>query len=282
MIIDFHTHSFPEKIAEKALNKLSASSNMPHYLNGTVSALQDSMKEAGVDYSILLPVCTGGAQQESINRAAVLINDARQETGVMSFGGIHPENDNYREILTDLARHGIKGIKLHPVFQDTYIDDIRYLRIIDCASELGLITLAHAGYDISFPGITYASPKHIRSMIDQVHPKNLVLAHMGGWGCWDEVEEFLADCPVWLDTCFTLTRPEHFDGRRNFTEEEEQLTKEQFQRLVSLFGADHILFGSDSPWTRQSDSIRALQESGLDETQLHQIFSENAVKLLGL
>ena len=43
---------------------------------------------------------------------------------------------------------GLKGIKLHPTYQNTYIDDIRYERIIGYAVELGLLVSIHCGRDL--------------------------------------------------------------------------------------------------------------------------------------
>ena len=58
MIIDFHTHTFPEELAGRAIGKLAASSRARNHLDGTAGALRASMREAGVDYSVLLPVVT--------------------------------------------------------------------------------------------------------------------------------------------------------------------------------------------------------------------------------
>ena len=77
------------------------------------------------------------SQVASINRFA----SAYTEGPVISFGGIHPECENYKEILKEIKNLGLKGIKLHPDYQDMYFDNIRYERIIDAASELGLITV---------------------------------------------------------------------------------------------------------------------------------------------
>ena len=132
MIIDFHTHVFPKSLAERAVEKLAKSARALNYADGTAEGLQDSMREAGVDYSLLLPVVTRAGQQEDINRIAVETNARAAETGLLSFGGIHPENENYREILRNLAENGVKGIKIHPVFQQVPIDDIRFQRIIAC------------------------------------------------------------------------------------------------------------------------------------------------------
>ena len=191
MIIDFHTHTFPEELAGRAIGKLAASSRARNHLDGTAGALRASMREAGVDYSVLLPVVTRTGQQGDINRAAIETNRHSGETGLISFGGIHPENEDYREILRFLAENGVKGIKIHPVFQRVPIDDIRYLRIIECADENDMIVITHAGYDIGFPGEDFSSVERIRRMLDAVKPRKFVLAHMGGWDCWEEVEEHI-------------------------------------------------------------------------------------------
>ena len=276
MIIDFHVHTFPEKIAPRALNKLSQSADMQCYLDGTLQDLQGSMQSAGVDRSILLPVATSPSQYESINHTVLEINERQEETGICSFGAIHPDNENYRSIIKDLSENGVRGIKLHPVFQGVYLDDVRNLRIIECACEYGMIVTVHAGYDISFPGQDYATPKHILPVLDQIHPDKLILAHMGAWGCWDEVESDLAGAEVYFDTSFSLTDIEHLDQHR-----EEQLSAEQFCRIVKKHGAERIVFGSDSPWSSQEDSISAVRKSGLSEREQEMIFSENARRLLG-
>lgn len=276
MIIDFHVHTFPEKIAPRALNKLSQSSDMKYYLDGTLQDLQGSMQSAGVDRSVLLPVATNPSQYETINHTVLEINEKQEETGILSFGALHPDNENYREIIRELSKHGVRGIKLHPVFQGVYLDDIRNLRIIECACEYGMIVTVHAGYDISFPGQDYATPKHILSMLAQIHPDKLILAHMGAWGCWDEVESDLAGAEVYFDTSFALTPIEHLDHHL-----EGQLSVEQFCRIVKKHGAERIVFGSDSPWSSQTDSISAVRKSGLSEEEQKLIFSENACRLLG-
>ena len=56
MVIDFHTHTFPGELAGRAIGRLAASSRARNYLDGTAGALRASMREAGVDYSVLLPV----------------------------------------------------------------------------------------------------------------------------------------------------------------------------------------------------------------------------------
>ncbi|MCH5268617.1 MAG: amidohydrolase family protein [Lachnospiraceae bacterium] len=273
MVVDFHTHTFPEKIVDKAIAKLEESADMKAFLDGTISQLRQSMERCGVDLSVLLPVATSKKQYQTVNRVAAEINATTPETGILSLGGIHPENDNYREILQSLKENGCKGIKIHPVYQSTDIDDVRYLRIISCAEELNLITLAHAGYDIGFPGATQAVPKKICRVLDELHPTKLVLAHMGGWGCWDEVEEYIAGRNVYLDTSFSHTSPKR---------EGAPLSMEQFTRIVKKHGAHRILLGSDSPWSDQGESIEVVEKCDISRRDKNKILGENAVKLLEL
>lgn len=53
------------------------------------------MGKGAVDISIALPAVTKVSQVASINRFA----SAYTEGPVISFGGIHPECENYKEIL---------------------------------------------------------------------------------------------------------------------------------------------------------------------------------------
>lgn len=282
MTIDFHTHTFPEQIAARAITKLSRSAHIRNYSDGTVDGLKHSMEAAGIDCAVLLPVATRPSQQEDINHSAIESVLHFQETGILSFGGIHPDSENYRDILKDMARHGVPGVKLHPVFQQTNFDDIRYLRIMDCAAENNLIILTHAGFDASFPGADFVSPARIRSAFMQTKPDKLVLAHMGGWDCWNEAEAQLSECDVYLDTSFTLSplrsNTDDYSAAYCYT----PMEREQFLRMVRTHGADHVLFGSDSPWADMSESLKLVRESGLSSPELDAVLGGNAAKLLKL
>lgn len=267
MIIDFHTHTFPNELAQKAILKLSRSANISSVLNGTADELSRSAAEAGIDLSILLPVATKPEQTKKINLLAFETVETYTHTGLLSFGAIHPDNENYREIIKDLSAHHIQGIKLHPVFQKTYFDDIRYLHIIDCACEYDMIIVTHAGYDISSTTKDYVTPEHITAVLDKLSPEKLVLAHMGGWNCYDEVYDMICQKNVYLDTSFCLI---------------DNLSMEFFKKMVKKHGADRILFGTDSPWCSQSETLDKIKKSGLSQNEIRQILGENAAGLLNL
>ena len=106
MIVDFHVHTFPDAFAARTVAALSRVSRTRPFTDGTAAALQASMKRAGVDRSVLLPVATKPAQVPGINDAAAQIN-SREEGGLLSFGGIHPEFADWRAELTRIAALGI-------------------------------------------------------------------------------------------------------------------------------------------------------------------------------
>lgn len=45
MIIDFHTHTFPDELADRAVGTLAHSGGIHNYLDGRVHSLIDSMKK---------------------------------------------------------------------------------------------------------------------------------------------------------------------------------------------------------------------------------------------
>ena len=78
MTIDFHTHIFPEKIAAKTIAKLETKADVKAYANGREESLLQSMKHAGIDVSVVLPVVTAPEQFETVNRFAVSLNEKIQ------------------------------------------------------------------------------------------------------------------------------------------------------------------------------------------------------------
>ena len=73
MIIDFHTHIFPEKIATSTIGLLEKRCNIKASTNGMIDGLLDSMERCGIDISVILPVATKASQFENIQNFAKMI-----------------------------------------------------------------------------------------------------------------------------------------------------------------------------------------------------------------
>lgn len=270
MVIDFHSHIFPDKIAEKAIPRLASIAKRTPSMNGTIDGLKGSMEKSGVDLSIVLPIVTTPHQFDSILRFASFINETCADgpgPKLFSLASVHPLSDDYKSQLQLIHREGFKGIKVQPNYQGVYFDDIHYMRVIDAASEQGLFVITHTGQDPYTPDEEFCTQDMICHVLDEVQPPQLILAHMGNKDYYDETEKKLCGRPVYFDTAFSVM----------------DMSEEQFVRMVKLHGADKILFGTDTPWTYQKDCIEKINSmTALTEQEKQLIFSENARKILNI
>ncbi len=280
-VIDFHTHVFPDRIAPAAVAKLRGNSHTRAFTDATEASLRESMERAGISLSVILPVATNPAQVIKVNDASLRINERTEETGLLSLGCMHPDYEGWHAELGRIASAGIRGVKLHSVYQGVDIDDPRFVRILSRCGELGLFVTLHAGLDVGLPGGEQAVPRKILNAIRQAGPVTLVLAHMGGWKCWDQVAELLPGTGVYLDTSFSLGPMTPSGDDYPWTKETlQRLGPEAFVRLVRRFGADHVLFGTDSPWADQEAAVRELSDLPLSSGEKDAILYQNAEKML--
>ena len=269
MIIDFHAHTFPDKIAQKTIDFLAAKANIPPFSDGSLSGLKERIEKAHVDLAVNLPVLTNPAAFESINRFALTINAEYAEKGekVLSFAGIHPACEDIEGKMKWIKSQGFLGVKIHPDYQETFIDDEGYIKILECAKELDLIVTTHAGVDGGYPDSPVrCTPERAKRVIDKVGHSKLVLAHLGANEMADEVYHILAGEDVYFDTAYIL----RFIG------------KERFVKILEKHGEDKILFATDSPWSDIGGDVEILKSFALGETTEEKIFGKNAEKLLNL
>ena len=270
MVIDIHTHIFPDRIAPKTIDILLGNIKTLHgicnkaYSDATLGGLKTSMHDAGVDLSVVLPIVTNIKRTESINLFAGDVNN--QNADVISFAGIHPLCDDTDVILSDIKEKGFKGIKLHPEFQKFYIDSDESLKVLKKAEELGLLVLIHSGVDIGIPPPVHCTPERLKNALKIVSSKNIIAAHLGGWKMWDDVEKHLVGTNINFDTAFI----------------KDYISKEQFERIVKNHGADKILFGSDSPWENPKDTLDFIKSLNLTVGDFDKITYKNAKRLLSI
>lgn len=263
MIIDFHTHAFPDKIAAGTIKNLESKAGLTASTDGTVKGLLASMEDAGVDMSVVLPVVTKPGQFETVNAFATSVNE-QYKGKLLSFGGIHPDTEDYKKELDRIKELGLKGIKIHPDYQGVMIDDVRYMNIIEYADSLDLIILTHAGIDIGLPDPVHCPPDRMRKVMDKLHPQKMVVAHYGGWNQWEEVYEYLAGENLYLDTAFSFP----------------YIKEDMFYKILKKHGTDRVLFATDCPWGYQKKDVESLRKLDLTEEVKECIFYKNAKKLL--
>ncbi len=264
MIIDFHTHIFPDELAPKAIAALLVNCRgiyKPIH-DGTLLGLINSMDDGGVHLSVVQPVITKQTQVKRTNEWAASICSDR----IISFGGIYPHTDDYKRDIDFVVSLGLKGIKFHAEYQDFIVDDDRMLRIYDYALSKGLILLHHAGFDPAYPPPFKTSPKQFLNIANAMRGGVIVAAHFGGHDQWDDVERYLVGSDIYLDTSMGF----------------EYYPTEQFLRIVEQHGSKKILFASDSPWSNAKTEIEYLKSLPLSQQDKDNILSQNAKTILGI
>ena len=121
MIIDFHAHIYPGKIAEKASKVIGEFYDMPMCYNGSVQRLLESGSQIDVTKYIVHSTATKPEQVESINN--FIIEETRLHSEFIGFGTIHPDYQNFESELERIKKAGLKGIKLHADCQKFQMDD---------------------------------------------------------------------------------------------------------------------------------------------------------------
>lgn len=263
MTIDFHTHAFPDKIAQRAVEKLAdASGGLTPYTDGSADGLASRMKESGVDIAVVLSIATNAHQQHSVNDFAAAL-DQREE--FVAFGSVFPTAPDALEELDRIADLGLRGVKLHPDYQGFEVDDDKMIPIYKKISSLGLITVFHAGVDYGFAPPYGATPDKMKRALRHFDSP-VVAAHFGGVDCYESVLATLAGENVYFDTSFGYS----------------MMPKYYALKIIEKHGTERMLFGTDSPWHSAELERRLLTSLSLTEEELSKIYCENAKNLLQL
>ena len=263
MLIDFHTHAFPDALGPRVVEKLSRDSGgMVPQTDGTLASLKQEMARDGVDLSVVLSIATNPRQQKKVNDFAIAVNAA---PGFRAFGSVHPDAPDALEELERMAAAGLRGVKLHPEYQGFYADDPKMIPIYRKISRLGLTVTFHAGHDFGFPPPYHAMPDHLLGALKWLDTP-VVAAHWGGACCGREVLEKLCGKEIYFDLSFgygAMARP-------------------IAQQIVDTHGPDRLLFASDMPWHRPAWELRLLNSLDISQDDREKICWRNAARLLNL
>jgi predicted TIM-barrel fold metal-dependent hydrolase len=264
-IIDFHTHAFPDALAEKAMKVLLEEGkkmwDVHAYLDGKVSSLIASMDKHGIEKSVVCSIATKPSQFSSIMTWSQQINSDR----IIPFPSFHPLDPEFPERIRQIKAEGFRGIKFHPYYQDFIIDDDSLFPVYKQISEANLIVVMHTGYDLAFKRTRIADPVRIVRVLDTFPDLKLVTTHLGAWEDWDEVEKHLLGKQIFMEISYSL----------------DILEPEKARKIFLNHPSECILFGTDSPWTDQGQTLSLLKGLSLGDEREHRILSGNALSLLG-
>ncbi len=262
--IDFHTHAFPDALADRAIRVLVEEGqkkwDVQAYLDGRLSSLLVSMDRNGIEKSIVCSIATKPSQYEPIMAWSEKIRSDR----IIPFPSLHPDDPDAPARVSEIKRAGFKGIKFHPYYQNFSIDDERLFPLYDRICSENLIVLMHTGFDLAFERVRLADPEKIVTIVERFPAFRLVTSHLGAWEDWDNVEKYLAGRKIYMEVSYSL----------------HMLEKGRARRIIMDHPAEYVLFGSDSPWSDQGASISLLKDLNLGEERERLILRDNALALL--
>jgi predicted TIM-barrel fold metal-dependent hydrolase len=265
MIIDFHTHIFPDKIAGAVLDNTFKALGLPAIAPGTEQGLRDHMRKSGVDLAIVLAVSPDARLVQKTNDWISSLCDDQ----VQFFGTIHPDLEDWAGELKRLKERGVKGIKFNSLLQGIRPDDPKLFPIYEWMGQEGMIALFHAGgsyQDRHSPGNILATPERIAKVLDLFPNLKVIAAHFGGNHVLDQMKTHLLGRNLYLDTSYP---PDVFS-----------LDPGEVLGIIRGHGAGRVLFGTDFPWESAERGIRYLLNLGLTDQEKEGILGENARKLL--
>lgn len=237
IITDAHTHIFPGKIAEKAVGSIGDFYGIPMCHPGSPEALLASGGVIGVRKYLVCSTATRPGQVESINDFIVESCAAHPE--FLGFGTLHPGFPDIPGEVRRISELGLRGVKLHPDFQQFNIDDPDAFPIYESCAQAGLPILFHTGdarYDWSAPARMAAVAKRYPSL-------TCIAAHFGGYNHWQDVDIYRELPNVWFDTSSSLFK----------------LPRERVLSLIGMMGHRRFLFGTDFPmWDHREELERFL------------------------
>lgn len=262
MIIDFHTHAFPQAIAQKAVQN----DYIKAAIGGSYDDLIEVMDASGVDISLIMPVATKPGMYKGLNDNAIKLSQIYNNK-LMSFGSVYPGEDNWDKAVDYVKEIGLKGIKIQPVFQRCKISDESVYELTKYATDIGLYVLIHVGKDYPTPPEEVATPKMASKLVESINNSNkIILAHLGGYNYPLDAFEYVAGQDCYLDTSMC----------------KDDVGYELMYKIIEKHGCDKVLFGSDSPWYNQKNAVDDIHQLGLTEDELSKILYKNASKILGI
>ena len=259
-LIDIHTHIYPDEIAQKATDSIKAFYQLGGGgMDGTEKMLREKGREAGISRFVILPVAIRPDRVSGINDFIKSRTEGKPE--YVGFGTIHAEMEGLTAEAERILDLGLRGIKMHPDSQRFSIDDPRLLPVYEVIAGK-LPVMLHMGdqrYD-------YSHPARLRRVLDLFPNLQVIAAHFGGYGMYEEAYGLLKDKDCIFDVSSSLM----------FMDEGVA------ERYIRAYGTERMAFGTDYPlWDPVTETER-FSRLKLTEEEFDQIGHKTAERFLGL
>jgi uncharacterized protein len=239
MIIDAHTHIFPDDQAAAILNRTARLFNIPTYGAATTNDLLQRMDTCGIDRAVIHMVAPLPSQVIATNTWLINLEQER----FIKFGTLHPAHAGFKDEIARLRDNGVQGIKFQPDIQQFSPDDDRSMYpLYEAISLSGLKVMFHVGGE-PLPGPHDRSKPHMIATIARDFPHlTIIAAHLGGLNMWDDVLTHLAGLPnIFMESSLSYG----------------YIMPAMAEKIIRAHGHKKFFFGSDYPFGDIARSLSA-------------------------
>lgn len=277
-----------------------------------------AMDAAGVDVQVLSLNVPGCEQFDPVEGTAIARdrNDilaetiARHPTRFVGLAALCPDPDAPEAAADELQRCveqlGFRGWKVNSHIRDTFLDDPRYVPILERAASLGVPiylhpTLPHGamigpykgyGYMLPGPALGFGAESALHSMrliysgaFDRFPDLQVVLGHLGeGLYFWLYRLDFEFTKP-WLKRSPLIKaerRPSEYLRENFYASTSGHFQSSAFAVTLAEAGADRVLFATDYPYEDTAQAVAWLEEQPISAEDQRKILHDNSASLFGI
>jgi predicted TIM-barrel fold metal-dependent hydrolase len=277
MIIDFHTHIFPDAIREnrgaffKGEPAFELLYNAPRSKLAGAREIVATMDEQGVDRSVVFgfpwkDIDTCRMQNDYVLEAVAAY--PQRLHGMCCIDPLHP---NAPAEARRCLEAGLDGLGELAFYDSGFTPEVleKLAPLMDLCRKAGRPVLIHTNEPVGhiYPGKSPMTLKELYALVRMFPENKIVLAHWGGGLFFyhlmkKEVKEALAN--VYLDTAAS---PYLYDTNI-------------YRVAADIIGPEKILFGSDYPLLLPERYFKQMREGGLSPAEMEMISGGSALNLL--
>ncbi|MBQ7820781.1 MAG: amidohydrolase family protein [Clostridia bacterium] len=264
-LFDFHTHIYPDAIADKAVAALNKFYEFECECGGTYAELERTSVEAGAEGFVMLGTATNAHQVEKVNDYVAECVRRGRDKGLCTYGfaAMHQDFGDFGAEIDRVTSLGLSGMKVHPDIQRVNIDDDKLMPLYKACEERKVPVFLHVG-DFR-EEYRYSELRRLDRVINACPGLVIVAAHFGGWSAWDVADAFAGNPNIYYDTSSSFIYSE----------------KEIFERLIEKLGHKKIMFGTDFPCTTSARELERFMKLDIDDAVRRDILYNNAMDFFG-
>ncbi len=175
---------------------------------------------------------------------------------IITFLWVNPLDAGYMDNLENsIHKYQPKGIKLHQAWNPFKIDSVEFNNLVDIASSNKLPVFIHL-----------YSKKEVLKLLRFIKEKPnavFIIGHLTGTDLFSESGVNLKN--IYFDTSSS-----------------KRIQGSDIKRAIDAFGYEHIVFGSDMPFTSLDEQINRIEQLNLSDNIKEHIYSLNARHILAL